>query len=249
MSVSRWSLVSVAIAGCASAGKGNSIIGGISDAGTGDPGRHSDANDFPELDASPFDAPAQQITLTQNASTTITRHNTFVCFDDVTNLTFQNSYYRVFPLDDFGVATTLHITEVEFGIELAAAGPGATLQPAQLQLGTYGLPPTDATLDLAQVRSLTTVDVKIPDGEGIRMSVPVTADVAPGTNLIVELAIPDGGAAGSVFVIGSNAQGERRPGYTSARDCDLMVPTTMASIAKQIMAGEADIIMSVTGTQ
>jgi hypothetical protein len=244
----RWFLVSLAIAGCASAGKGNSIIGGITDAGSGDPGTRSDANDFPALDASPIDAPPEQITLTQTASTTITRNNSFVCFDDVTGLTFQNSYYRVFALDDYSLTTVLHITEVDFGIELADAGPGATLQPAQLQLGSYGMTPTGTTLDPALVRSLATADIKIPNGTGTRMSVPITADVAPGTNLIVELTIPDGGAAGSVFVIGSNAQGERRPGYTSAPDCSLSVPTTMHSVAQQIMVGEADIIMSVTGT-
>jgi hypothetical protein len=243
-----WLLVSLAIAGCASAGKGNSIIGGLIDAGSGDPGRRTDANDFPALDASPTDAPPEQITLTQNASSTITRNNSFVCFDDVTNLTFANSYYRVFTLDDHGLTTVLHITEVDFGIELASAGPGATEQPAQLQLGTYGMTPTDTTLDLAMIRSLTTLDIKIPDGAGTRLTVPITADVAPGSNLIVELTLPDGVSAGSVFVIGSNAAGERRPGYTSAPRCALNVPTTMQSIAKQIMVGDADIIMSVTGT-
>lgn len=248
MAAIRWFLVCLAIAGCASAGKGNSIIGGITDAGSGDPGPRTDANDFPALDASPIDAPPQQITLAQTASSTITRNNSFECFDDVTGLTFQNSYYRVFALDDDSITTTLHITQVDFGIELADAGPDATLQPAQLLLGTYGMTPTDTTLDPTMVRPLTTVDIKIPDGTGTRMTVPIAADVAPGTNLLVELAVPDGAAAGSVFVIGSNAQGERRPGYISASDCGLSVPTTMHSLAKQIMVGEADVIMSVTGT-
>jgi hypothetical protein len=248
MGALRWFVVSMALAGCASAGKGNSIIGGITDAGAGDPGPRGDANDFPALDAATIDAPPEEITLTQTVSTTITRNNSFVCFDDVTNLTFQNSYYRVFALADHGITTMLHVAQVDFGIELADAGPSATQQPAQLLLGTYGTTPMDPTLDPAQIRTLTAIDIKIPDGAGTRLSVPITADVAPGTNLIVELTIPDGGAAGSVFVIGSNAQGERRPGYTSAPDCALPVPTTMQSIARQIMAGDADIIMSVTGT-
>jgi hypothetical protein len=250
MGAIRWFLVSLAIAGCASAGKGNSIIGGLTDGGTGAPGSHTDANDFPSLDASLIDAPPEQITLTQTASTTITRNNSFVCFgpDGSAGPTAQNTYYRVFALDDYGLTTTLHVTEVDFGIELADAGPNATRQPARLQLGMYGATPTEPTLDPAQIRSLAALDIKIPDGAGTRMTVPITADVAPGTNLIVELAIPDGVAAGSVFIIGSNAAGERRPGYTSAPDCALPAPTTMQSIAKQIPAGEADIIMSVTGT-
>jgi hypothetical protein len=248
MRAPRWFLVSLAIAGCASAGKGNSIVGGLND---GDAGTRSDANDFPAIDASLIDAPPEQITLTQTASSTITRDNSFACIDDVTGLTSQNSYYRVFALDDYGLTTTLHVTQVDFGIQVADAGPGATLQPAQLRIGNYGAAPTGTTLDLAKVRTLATADIKIPNGEGMQMAVPITADVAPGTYLIVELTIPDGSPAGSVFFIGSNAEGERGAGYTKApaAGCDVDVPTTMQSLATQHRLGEADIIMSITGTR
>src|SRR5262245_47091828 len=113
----RWVLVSLAIAGCASAGKGNSIIGGLLDAGPEDAG--TDADDFPEPDASLIDAPPQQVSLSQTVSATIARNNTFACFNDATGLTRLNSYYRVFALADHSIATTLHVTEVAFGIEAA----------------------------------------------------------------------------------------------------------------------------------
>jgi len=232
MAAIRWFFIGLAIAGCASAGKGNSIIGGLTDAG---------------------DALPRQVTLAQTASTSITGSNMLVCVHDATGLTSQNSYYRVFVLDDYGLTTTLHVAQVDFGIELADAGRGATLQPAQVQLGTYRTEPGEVMLDPAQIRALSAVDIRIPNGEGTRMTVPIAADVAPGTNLIVELIIPDGRAAGSVFVIGSNAEGERRPGYMSseAADCGLPVlpvPTTMQSIAMQIKAREVDVLLSVTGT-
>ena len=56
----RWCLVCLLLVGCASAGKGNSIIGGLGDAGAGD-ARPGTGNNFPEPDASPIDAPARTL--------------------------------------------------------------------------------------------------------------------------------------------------------------------------------------------
>jgi hypothetical protein len=237
----RWFLVSLAFAGCASAGKGNSIIGGLNDAGPG-------SNDIPQPDASPIDAPPGEITLSQTASGAITPGNAFGCVDPVTRITAENSYYRVFTLADHAITGTLHITQVEFGIQTATAGGEAVAQPAQLKLGTYGVLPSGPTLELAQVRPLASVEIQIPDGENTRMAVPITADVPATTSVIVELAIPDGTAAGHRFFIGSNTGGERRPGYNRGPECGFDSPTTMKSIADENGFGEVDIVMSVTGT-
>jgi hypothetical protein len=240
-------LVTLAIAGCASAGKGNSIIGGITDAGVDD-GARTDGDDFPEPDASPVDAPPQQVTLSQTTSNTIARDNTFLCISEITGLTRQNSYYRVFAPADHGITTTLHVAAVAFGIELAESGFVSGMQPARVRVGTYGVAAGGAQLDLAQMRVVSTADIQIPDGEGTRMTVPITADIPATTNLIVELTIPDGSVDGHVFVIGSNPQGENKPGYTRAPTCRINNPTAMLSLAAQIGADEADILLSVTGT-
>jgi hypothetical protein len=242
----RWLVVSLAVAGCASAGKGNSIIGGLGDAGIGT--ERGDANDFPAIDAAVIDSPPQQITLTQTASTTVTRSNSLVCSDTATGLTSHNSYYRLFALSDYAVGSTLHVAEVEFAIQLADAGPSATEQPAQILLGIYRAEPSGTTLDPDQIESVNKVDIAIPNGAGTRMAVPITGDIDPGARLLVELDVPDGNAAGSKFVIGSNAQGERQPGYMSAPDCDVVRPTTLHSLTEQLMLGESDIILGVTGT-
>lgn len=238
-----WLLVSLAIGGCAQAGKANSIIGGLNDAGG-----QLDGNDFPEADAPLIDAPPQQITLSQTTSGAITRNHSFACFVDGTaGITYQNSYYRVFTPSDHGITSTLHISQVTFGIESASAGTGTT-QPAQVKLGTYAATPTGTTLDLTKTAPLATASIQIPDGEGMMMAVPIKADLEPTTRLIVELAIPDGQAKANSFFIGTNGGGERRPGYTSATDCGLLRPTTMQSVAAQIPTGETDILLTVTGT-
>jgi hypothetical protein len=244
----KWLLVGLAIAGCASAGEGNSIIGGLIDAGLPDSGPRTDAGEFPEPDASPIDAPPQQVTLSQTVSGAIARNHTYVCFNNITGLTRQNSYYRVFAPGDHGITSTLSVSEVGFGIELASSGVASGLQPAVVRVGTYGIAPGDPTLDLANMRVIASVDIQIPDGEGTRMDVPIAADIPPTTNLIVELTVPDGNPSGHVFVIGSNGQGETRRGYTRAPTCNLAVPTTMRSIADRSGLEEADILLTVSGT-
>jgi hypothetical protein len=242
----RRFLVCIALCGCARAGEGNSIIGGITDAAP-----RTDARDFPSIDAAVIDAPPQQVTLTQTSSETITAGNTFACRNTVTDVTLENHYYRLFALADHGVKGMLHLTQVDFGVELADGGPSSTTQPATINLGVYGgkFDATTTTIDLAMIRSLATADIKIPDGVGKRVTVPITADVAAGSVLTVELVIPDGTTAQSSFLIGSNGQGERRPGFTLATACAVTPPKTMAAVAKDIGVGEADIILSATGTQ
>jgi len=238
-------LVCLAVAGCAQAGKGNSIIGGLGDAGMGP---HTDADDVPEPDASPIDAPPQQVTLSQTVSGTIELDNSFACSLD--NKTDMNSYFRVFTLADYNITTTLHVFQIEFAIQSARGGQGP-MQPATVRIGTYGVAPTGTTLDPAQIRPLRSLDIQIPDGMGTRMPVPIEADIPPTTSVIVELAIPDGTDVGNVFFIGTNSLGERQPAYTTEPNpsCGAVtVPTTMQSIADKKNFGNVDIIMTVTGT-
>lgn len=235
----RWLLVCLSIAGCARAGKENSIIGGLSDA------RPGDADTVPAADASPIDAPPGQVTLTQTASNAITLNNSFGCLSG--DVTLANSYYRVFTLADFGITTTLHITRVDFGIQTAAAGGGATSQPATLNLGSYGAAPTGTTLDLTQVRMINSVKIQIPNGAATAMAVPITGDVAPASRVIVELAIPDGTATRNRFFIGTNTDDERAPGYTLGPDCGVTPPTSMQSIADELGFGTVHLVMTLTG--
>ncbi|HEX8106187.1 MAG TPA: hypothetical protein VF516_00605 [Kofleriaceae bacterium] len=236
----RWLLICLAIAGCARAGKENSIIGGLTDARP-----RGDAETVPLPDASPFDAPPQQVTLTQTANNAITKDNSFACVD--AGSTLQNSYYRVFKLADYEITTTLHVIQVDFGIQTAAAGGGAGSQPATVHIGSYAGTPGGTTLDLSQVRMINSANIKIPDGSATGMTVPITADIAPGTSVIVELAIPDGTAAGNKFFVGTNTDTERAPGYTSEPDCGVTQPTSMQSIADDNMFGNVHLVMTLTG--
>lgn len=244
----RWLLVGLAIAGCAQAGPPNSIIGGLTDGGDTRPdGPRIDAGDPPEPDAAPIDAPALQVTLTQTVTGSISDGNSVSCQPPIPGVTRPNSYYRVFALSDYGVATTLHVTEVAFAIQDAAGGAGPD-QPATLNIGTYAVMPVGDTLDPRQIRSISTTPIRIPDGHLTRMAVPVAADIPATTNLIVELAIPADAQVHNEFFIGTNTDGERQPGYLSAPTCRYPDPTTLQRVALDKGLDEIDIILTVTGT-
>jgi hypothetical protein len=243
----RWLLVALAVAGCAKGGPGNRIIGGLEDAGTGGP--PGDAGQAPEPDASPIDASAAQVTLAQTVTGAMLDGNSVACQPDIRGLTRANSYYRVFSLADHAIAGPLHVTEVAFAIESARSGSGAD-QPATLNIGTYAATPFGETLDPAQVQPLSSVPLRIPDGQLTRMTVPVAVDVPAAANLIVELAIPDDPRIENEFFIGTNRDGERRPGYLRAPDCEYEAPTTFVKIASDNddRFGPVDILLTVTGT-
>jgi hypothetical protein len=245
----RWLLVGLAIAGCAKAGPPNSIIGGLTDGGEtrpdGDP--RIDAGDPPEPDAAPIDAPPQQVTLTQTVTGSIFDGNSIACQPPIPGVTRPNSYYRVFALSDYGIATTLHVTEVAFAIQDATSGDGPD-QAATLNVGTYAVTPVGDTLDLRQIRPISSTPIRIPDGHLTRMAVPVAADIPATTNLIVELAIPADAQVQNEFFIGTNQDGERKPGYLRAATCGYADPTTLQRVALDNDFGAIDIILTVTGT-
>jgi hypothetical protein len=232
----RWLPTCLALAGCASAGPQNTIVGGLMDAGAG-----RDA-------AATLDGAGAEVTMVETTSSDIALGRSFACVQPPLNYTLENSYYRVFTPADYGASGTLHVTHVDFAIDTATAATGGS-QPGKINLATYTGTPGAATLDLAQVTAIGSTDITIPDGGNTHMAVPVTADIAADAHLLVELFIPDGfipSQPGNQFLIGMSGDAERQPGYTRGPGCGTSTPVTMQSVA-----GTADafaILMTVTGT-
>ncbi|HEX4418329.1 MAG TPA: hypothetical protein VH165_10545 [Kofleriaceae bacterium] len=234
----KWLVACLALAGCAQAGAPNAIIGGLIDAGT----RRGDAGDLADPDASLIDAPPNQVTLNQTTSNGIVDGNSFACLFQGSDVSRNNSYYRVFTPSESGVTNALHIAQVEFGIEFSSAAGG--MQPATLNIGTYSgtVDATTTTLQLSDVVPVMSANIQIRDTPApAMMTAPIKADIPAGSNVIVELAVP----GGQTFFIGTNTSGEAKPGYTRADDCGITDPTSMEAIASP---GDADIVMTLTGT-
>jgi hypothetical protein len=235
----RWLPIWLALAGCASAGPQNSIVGGLMDGGTGG-----------SRDAPP-DGAGSSVTMVETTSDDIALGRSFGCVQPPTNYTLENSYYRVFTPADYGVSGTLHVTQVDFAVDTAMAGTGSS-QPGKLNLGAYTGVPGAPTLDLSLVTAISSTDITIPDGGNTHMTVPIAADIAASAHLLVELLIPNGfipNNPGNKFLIGMSGDAERQPGYNRAPDCQHdsnAPPITMQSVAA---TGDAfAILMTVTGT-
>jgi hypothetical protein len=207
-------------------------------------------DDAPIIDAPghPIDGPAgtQQITLSQTNNMTVAPGLAVACGN--TSGTADNSWYRVFRLSDYGVTSTLHVTQVSFMVDYADSLAGS--QTGTVKIGTYAGTVDGTSLNTAQITTIGSVPVTIPNGDSM-VAVPpavigaAAVDVPANANLIVELDMPDGEAAGDFFYIGVSSGGEMHPGYirSSVSACGATTPASLVSI------GHADnaVMLTVSG--
>jgi len=240
------------LAACATAGKDNGL-GEHPDAG----GNKPDGSTQPPIDAAPLpDAPPgqTQLTLSQTNNNTPAAGQGQACGHSVfgnTVSTADNSWYRVFKLADYGVTGAFNVQRVTFYSDYAWAG-GGTSQPATLKIGTYSGALEVDRLPAASITNIVTQPVTIPDNTGAPAAIDtnVSATIPAGSNLIVELALPDGDADGNYFYIGVSAGGEQKKGYIRATPsgCGFTSPTSLVSPTGLNIANNA-VLLSVTGTK
>ncbi|HET9627006.1 MAG TPA: hypothetical protein VFP84_36855 [Kofleriaceae bacterium] len=225
----KWLVLCLAIAGCAKAGPGNEIVGGLTDAGTEGGGRDPDGGAGREPGGAPVD-----VTLSQTDRTDITPTNAINCDEG------ESDYFRVFTPSDAGVTNAFAVAEVDFGIESAKSAitatlqilpytgtPGDTLDPTAL-----GAPLATQTVQIAQTTASTT------------QRVPITATIPAGTSFAVELASPS-----PDLFIGTNDGTETRAGYLRATGCGITRPTKLQKIATDNnITSTIVMVMSVNGS-
>jgi uncharacterized repeat protein (TIGR01451 family) len=163
--------------------------------------------------------------LTHSSSQTITPSNSVHCGSG--GIHADNSYWRAFNLNDFGVSPTdpYQVTSVSFGIERANAPSGS--QPVTVRLhANNGTAFPAGTLTL-----LASTTVNVSNQTGTILTVPIAATVPAGTlELVMEVFTPSGSGPGNSFFIGSNTAAETAPSYVSASACSIPAPVTFASV-------------------
>lgn len=192
----------------------------------------------------PVDGGATNVTLSQTESEEIVASLSIACSvrDDngqaIRNL--ENSYYRVFPLEEKGGDLT--VSSVRIGVESAATPDGSA------QLGTLRLHTLDGELLRQNMTELVSAQVAIAPQTQSTIDVPIVAAVPIGSTLVVELLIPEAASDGTLFFIGSNSLPETAPGYLRAPSsgCDLQEPTRFADVG--IGFPDVHLVMSVTGS-
>ncbi len=237
--------------GCAQAGK-ESLGGDHPDGGTGlhpaidaDNGTHPDAPGGADATVM-LDAPttAGPHTLAGTSATTDDRSAIACSASDangVTLYTDQNSYYRVFPLADFGITTTFHVSRVDFAVETATGGP----TDVTVKVGTYGGTVGD-TLTKNKIASTTQKTQSIANA-ATSESVALTNDIAAGGILIVEIDSASGQTAMSEFFMGANGGAETEPSYISSTvsGCGATSPTKLSTLG---LTTTPAWLITVTGT-
>jgi len=151
------------------------------------------------------------------------------------------SWYRVFSLAEAGITNTFSVEKVTFGVCFAVGTP-----TVDVEIGTYAGSITDPTLDLAKitpVRSVNAVPVAA-DQISKLVDVPLTADFAPGTNIVVEISTKDFNGTGDQLSIGLTAAGETRAGFLRSPLCGPAVPMTTTAVG-----ANAHFVITVTGTR
>ena len=172
-------------------------------------------------DGSMPDLPPGSTVLSQTADETIAIGHFRACMRVDNDNTFENSWYRVFPLSSSGVTGAFQVTGVKFGIEKSTAATDV-----RVNLGVYtGAIAT--TLDTTKVTPINTKVVTLPQiSVGDIVDAPVTGTIPAGANIIVEVFAPDYTVSHQTVALGTTRGAETTPGYWRAPICEVPEPKT-----------------------
>jgi len=159
-----------------------------------------------------------RIEITQSLSQTITEGLACNAQGDIH---FQNSFYRVFDLNTLDIQGDFTVCAVEIGIYQAFSPSGS--QPITVNL--YTAEPGFPNVSLTQIG---TTSIELPDQNMTIVSIPVTGFVPAGSELVVEIFVPDGQADSNTFFIGTNPDGQTGPSYIQAADCGAPTPLSIS---------------------
>ena len=173
-----------------------------------------------------------QTVCTQSTDNLTITNGGVACASQAPNLFIaQNSFIRRYSFPgSCTIPAGQSITSVDFGVEIATAGAaGGGMQPANIRL--YSIMP-GTTMTFAAMTLLRDEPIMIADQTLAIVNVPLTQSltVPSGRDIVVEVFLPNGQAAGHRFFPGSNAAGQSAPSYLAAPACGSPEPTDYANL-------------------
>ncbi|MEZ4779887.1 MAG: HYR domain-containing protein, partial [Flavobacteriaceae bacterium] len=164
------------------------------------------------------------VTITQSTTQNITPGNSVTC--NAGGVPTDNSFFRAFDLSTYGITDDFNVTDVEFGFEAINGSYTVTVNVYSMANGTFPASyPGGATL---QGTASATYNA---GNAGSIVSLPLSATIPAGEDLIYELFFPNDQGIGNVSVFpASNAGGQSAPSYLQAAACGVTSPFTTASI-------------------
>lgn len=195
------------------------------DAGVGgDSGAASDAHDASSL---PDSATLTPIVLRETASDAVTPGSSVVCYASGAQSTLDGTWYRVFRLSDFGIASSLVIDRVAFAPDHAL-----NANAIQVKIGTYTGAIGGTTISIGSISIVATASVNVPDSESpqaVVVSIQPPALISAGAVLVVEIAAPSLQGVGH-FNLGATTSSETTPGYFGTTACSISPPKSLAAL-------------------
>ena len=167
-------------------------------------------------------------TLLSQVPRTVVPGSSVACIQDfVDRYHYDNSLWRSFVLAESSITGRFDVCRIIFGVSQAISGSG-TGQPLSVNLYS-----TDAAFPSGTLSLLNSVTIPtFPDNAlpGL-VFMPLPAVAPSGSEVVVEIHVPDGTATEDLFFLGANPQPETSPSYISAAtgDCDIPTPVTTAS--------------------
>ena len=166
-------------------------------------------------------APPGSTVLSQTTDDIIAIGHFRACMRVDNDNTFENSWYRVFPLRDFGIQSDFRVTTVKFAIEKSTAATDVRVNLG-VYTGTLGL-----TLDTTKITPVATKVVTLPQiSVGDIRDVPFDALMPPGANVIVEVFAPDYNMTNQTVALGTTQSAQTTPGFWRAPICEVPEPKT-----------------------
>ena len=166
--------------------------------------------------ASPNNYSVNAVTITHSNTQTIEVGAGITCNGG--GIANDNSFFRDFDLDDdFGIVGDFDVTNAEFGIETIDNNFDITVNIYSTTPGTF----PGGTLTLQGTATYNGT----PGDAGTVVSVPVSATIPAGENLIYELSILGDGVTS--FFVGANLDGQTGVSWILAADCGATVPTDL----------------------
>ena len=208
---------------------------------------------------------AQQ--LTYSSSQLILDGNSVACNtrDNEGNVIYvnENTFYRHFNLNDFGITSSYDITSIDYGIEKLENAPSGGFPVTVSIYSINGNFPTGGLVLITEVTE------NLQDQTLTLRNVPISTNIPANSQFVVAVSIPtddpnEGGNGEVRFQIGSNKGGVNGDGdidgdgdvdgvdalidqelfsYLKANDCNLFIPTTFAAQGRQ----DVKIVMNVNG--
>jgi len=183
--------------------------------------------------------------LTNSSSLKVLDGHSISCNSD--GITRENTFYRLFNPEDFGIFSAYHINTFEFGIEKLSGAPNEGY-PVTISIYSYKSDDDDFP-DEDDLKLRGEVTEMLTNQSLTVHAVNINAVIPANQKFVVTVFVPsdvkaDGGNGKVRFEIGANNAGESTPSYILAEECSITSPVTFASQGRS----DVHLVMNMIGT-